>query len=65
MLAHLEQLLDPGMRCRYESQHCRPSSGRKSQRDSLQSNPTFEFHLQIWVPPDKLKPAQMAPHTKK
>ena len=27
----------------------RPSSWRKSQRDSLQSNPTFEFHLQILV----------------
>lgn len=46
-------------------QHCRPSSGRKSQRDSLQSKPTFEFHLQILVPPDKLKPAQMAPQHQK
>lgn len=33
----------------YKYQHCRPSSWRKSQRDSLQRNPTFEFHLQIVV----------------
>ena len=66
MLTYPQQLLASGtLRCYKNISTAAPAPGESLSVTACKVILHLNFIYKSWFPPDKLKPAQMAPHTKK